>query len=318
MVGQESWTLDRQVPEGMSLEVADMVGLLEGALRAAVATESVALLVEQMRWQRARLETLDLTHLDAAVTDRAVWLTSDAASPERLRELLNQAIGPHHPAPVDGPLELSPLARQFLEHVVGADRHAAVATIMDAADRGVGMDELLVEVIEATQFEVGRLWERGEISVAQEHTCTAIVQLALAALYPRLLCSMPHRPSVVAVVAGRFAHEVGLRIVLDLLEGAGWRTTFLGSGLEVSDVVDQVVRHDAAIVALSATIAADVGAIRDLIEALRTDPRTAQVRIIVGGRVFRTDPTLAERVGADGYARDAREAVQLCDSLLGG
>jgi methanogenic corrinoid protein MtbC1 len=53
-----------------------------------------------------------------------------------------------------------------------------------------------------------------------------------------------------------------------------------------------------------------------LVSAVRTDPRTAAVKIVVGGRPFLVDPGLVAEVGADGSATDARQTVALCSRLV--
>jgi methanogenic corrinoid protein MtbC1 len=59
----------------------------------------------------------------------------------------------------------------------------------------------------------------------------------------------------------------------------------------------------------------NVPVLAEAITALRADPRSADIPIIVGGAAFRSDPGLAEEMGADGYAPDATTAVELAERL---
>ena len=69
--------------------------------------------------------------------------------------------------------------------------------------------------------------------------------------------------------------------------------------------------------AVSATMAGHIRGVRELIAALRADPRCRNVRVLVGGRPFTINSRLAADVGADGWAPSAREALELCRSWTG-
>jgi methanogenic corrinoid protein MtbC1 len=210
--------------------------------------------------------------------------------------------------------ELGEEARRYLDELLAGHREAAVAVVVDAADAGTDLALILTDVLEAAQVEIGRLWEAGEVSVAQEHFCTAVTQLAMAELYPYLFtgAAASRMHSVVAVQAPGSLHEVVLRMVVDLLENHGWTTTYLGAEPDPPRVVAALLDRGADVLAISASMATQVGAVAALVRAVRGDPRTARVRILVGGRPFQVAPALAEDVGADAVARDARDAVARC------
>jgi methanogenic corrinoid protein MtbC1 len=83
-------------------------------------------------------------------------------------------------------------------------------------------------------------------------------------------------------------------------------------------VIEALVQDQAQVLAISASMPAHVDGVAALVRAVRADPRTATTRVVVGGRPFLVDPTLAAAVGADGVGRDARQAVALCAGLVEG
>jgi methanogenic corrinoid protein MtbC1 len=249
-------------------------------------------------------------------------LLGDQMSPgdvEPLETFLVRALDLASAPGADSRPVLDDLARTYLGHALAGHREPAVAVVVDAVRAGTDLAVVLTEILEAAQQEIGRLWEEGRISVAEEHYCTAITQLAMTALYPYLFDadasgSTPRR-RLVAVQAGGSLHEVGLRMVVDLLEHEGWDTTYLGAEEDPDRVVAALVDQGAGLLAISASMPGHVGAVADLVRSVRADPRTAGVRIVVGGRPFIVAPALAGEVGADGAAHDAREAVALCARL---
>src|SRR5580704_14597423 len=83
---------------------------------------------------------------------------------------------------LDGEDALSELARQYLQALLRAERHEASRLILDAVQAGVAVCDLYLQVFQRCQREVGRLWQLKQVTVAQEHYCTAATQLVLSQL----------------------------------------------------------------------------------------------------------------------------------------
>lgn len=197
-------------------------------------------------------------------------------------------------------------ARDYLTAALSGRRDDAIKVVRDAMLADVDVAEIMLGILQPAQIELGRLWETGEISIAHEHYTTAITQLSLSLLYPRLLLDRTLLGrSLVATSVGSEAHEVGIRMISDLLEQAGWRTTYLGADVPHLDVIERVAQQRAEVLAVSATMAGHLRGVRELISALRADPRCARTRVLVGGRPFTINPELATLVGADGWAPGA-------------
>jgi methanogenic corrinoid protein MtbC1 len=107
-----------------------------------------------------------------------------------------------------------------------------------------------------------------------------------------------------------------MRMVADHFEMAGWDTHFVGASTPVQAIVDLAAKRDADVVALSATMTYHVPEVAETIEALKADERTADTPIIVGGYPFNLVPDLYRQVGADGYAPDARQAIETATRML--
>ena len=210
----------------------------------------------------------------------------------------------------------SGLAGEYLRLLLACRRHDAGTLILNAVDSGMSIRDIYLQVFQSCQRELGRLWEAGRITPAQEHYCTAATQLIMAQLTPRLFATpRSGRRAVIACVADE-THEVGTRMVADLLELAGWDTIYLGGNVPPRGVVRALVEHRADLLAASATMTYHLPAVIDLIAAVRAEPDCEGVKVIVGGRLFHAEPGLWQRVGADGQADDADEACRLADRLM--
>jgi methanogenic corrinoid protein MtbC1 len=297
--------------------IADLVRLNLEALDSALALGVPALLADQLRWQQVRLESAGAP-FPAAEVDRAVRRAlAPSLGEEDLRqveELQRLAVPGAEDRPGDTVSQLAEgRARDYLEAALAGERDAAIRVVREAMMADVDASEIMLDILQPAQIELGRLWERGEISIAHEHYTTAVTQLALSLLYPRLLLNRTLLGrSLVATSVGSETHEVGIRMISDLLEHAGWRTAYLGADVPQQEVLAQVAQQRADVLAVSATMAGHVRSVRSLVAAVRADPRCARTRVLVGGRAFTIDPRLPALVGADGWAPDARQALELC------
>ena len=212
----------------------------------------------------------------------------------------------------------SPLAHQYFEALRRGERHLASQLVMAAVAAGTPVKEIYLNVFQPAQYEIGRLWQTNRISVAQEHYCTAATQLIMSQLYPHIFASAKHGRTLIATCVAGDLHEIGVRMVADFFEMAGWNTFYLGANTPHSSVVATIAERTADVLAISATIAYHVDAVQDLIRAVRQHPGTGRVKILVGGYPFNRDPELWRKVGADGSALDAQQAIMLADQIMPG
>lgn len=208
------------------------------------------------------------------------------------------------------------LAKRYVDKMLRGERRQALALIADAAEAGVPVQELYLHVFQPAQHEIGRLWQHNEITVATEHYCTGITQLAISQLYPRIFSTDRKGRRLVATCIEGDLHELGVRMVADFFEMDGWDTFFLGSNVPLRDVPKIAAERSADVVAISATITKHVQHVADLVQSLRRDPATANTKVLAGGYPFNLQPTLWKEIGADGHALDAEQAVRLGNQLL--
>lgn len=211
---------------------------------------------------------------------------------------------------------LSPLAHQYFEALRRGERHLAGKLVLDAVAAGTPVREIYLHVFQPAQYEIGRLWQTNRITVAQEHYCTAATQLIMSQLYPHIFATAKNGRTLVATCVAGDLHEIGVRMVADFFEMDGWNTFYLGANTPHSSVIATILERKADVLAISATIAYHVEAVRDLIRAVRQHPEASRVRILVGGYPFNQDPELWQKVGADGSAGDAQRAIVLANRIV--
>ena len=207
------------------------------------------------------------------------------------------------------------LARRYLELLLAGDRTAASEAVHAALEDGVSLRDVYLHVFQPTQRELGVLWQTNRISVAEEHFCTAATQMLMCRLYPRVFATPKNGMRFVGACTSGELHEIGIRMITDLLEIEGWDTYFVGARVPIRDVLDAVARHRAHVLGISATMTEHLPDLRAIIEHVRQDSRLSDVKILVGGYPFNIEPTLWRSVGADASAADALEVLSIAETL---
>jgi methanogenic corrinoid protein MtbC1 len=209
------------------------------------------------------------------------------------------------------------LAGDYLQALLEGERDRASQLILQAVDIGIPIKDIYLHVFQSCQHEIGRLWQTNQISVAQEHFCSAATQLIMSQLYPHILSAEKGRGSMVATCVGGELHEIGVRMVADFFEMEGWDTYYLGANTPARSVLRTIEERNADLLCVSATITFNIQAASDLIGQVRASEAGKGIRILVGGRPYNVAEELWRQTGADGFGRDAQAAVDLAAQLMG-
>ena len=147
------------------------------------------------------------------------------------------------------------LGRSYAAAVLSGDEVAAELVIRDAIDVGLTVAEVDDEIIAPALWLVGELWERGEISVADEHLATEISVrvLALEREARRVARDRPAHLIMLATPPGEL-HVVALRMVANMLRDAGYEVMMLGGDVPAESLASMAGRHRPDVICLSGTM----------------------------------------------------------------
>lgn len=215
---------------------------------------------------------------------------------------------------IDETTETGAIARRYLNAILEGDEARAAREVLLAIAYGQKTLDVYQKILSPVMQEVGRLWQRNEITIAHEHIITNATERIMAQLMD-LSPPRAHRDlCAITVAVGDATHELGARMVADAFVLCGWQASFLGRQVPVDDVLRYLEGVSVDVIACSATLCRDVPAIRELIEAFESQPIAPVV--IVGGSAFDRYPALWQRIGADGYSPSPLMAVALANELI--
>lgn len=294
-------------------------------LAAAVELSTPPLFIEYIAWAKIVLTTRGIPAADLAqnlrileeVLQQRVTGKTGAAASAILRAALNAfpSMPADVPSHIDPATELGRTAESYLEHLMGGRASAAEALVRETLAKGQSIVEVYRGVLEPAQREIGRLWQLNRVTVAQEHYCTATTTRLVSELSASSRSDTTSRQTVVAMCAAGEQHDLGLRLVANVLESEGWRTLFLGANVPPESAVAMCADQRADLLLISATVPVHIPAVAEAIRLVRAHPTLASSRVIVGGSAFQVHPQLWQHVGADAYARSSKECLSLLDTL---
>jgi len=203
------------------------------------------------------------------------------------------------------------LSRRYGDALRVADTSSAEHVVEDALDAGLTPSAIQSLVIEPAMTRIGELWEANAITVADEHLATAVSQAVLVKLFERLTVARARSRERILLAAVEGQHHVlGLRMIADVLEGAGFDVLYLGGDIPVDALRRFVAEQQPAVTGLGFSISSGVGVLAESIHAAcEACPTT---RIMLGGRAV--PPGLVDA----GYARvdNSMEVLLAVERLL--
>ncbi len=171
-------------------------------------------------------------------------------------------------------------------HLSAHDKAGAVATALEAVrERRIGIGELYGLVLVPLLVDTGAAWQRGKIGVWEEHLASATLRTIIEALYPEVLAAS----AAGAGAAGRVLlacptgeqHDLGLRMLADRLQLAGWDVHYLGPDTPTADIAAAAESLGVSLVALSAATHYNVVLARRVVDELKR--LLPGVRVGIGG-----------------------------------
>jgi signal transduction histidine kinase len=206
---------------------------------------------------------------------------------------------------------LNRFAQEYLAALLNRKSAEARELIHRAVVEGQTLPLIYQRIFEPVLDELGRLWLERKISIAIEHFGSALTQRIMESLHTLVRSSEPSRGQVLLASTQDELHHIGLRMVGDLLELEGWEVVYLGSNLPANALCAMAGALRPEIVGISVTRPAHLVEVRESIRRIKQDQPASPAAILVGGYPFAMDPSLCERVGADGWALNATHAMRV-------
>lgn len=182
-------------------------------------------------------------------------------------------------------------------------------------DEGQDASRILNEILLPAINEVGELFDKGRYFLPQLIASAEAMKLSIEYLEPFLAAGVQKGEMpvvVIATVAGDI-HDIGKNLVALMLKNHGFQVIDLGKDVPKETIVDQAIKNNASIIAMSALMTTTMQEMKRVVDYAKE--KQVKAKIMIGGAVITSE--YAREIGADGYSKDAAEAVRVAKQLLG-
>jgi MerR family transcriptional regulator, light-induced transcriptional regulator len=194
-------------------------------------------------------------------------------------------------------MELSDGLQAYRNALGAGDARTALGVVDSLIDSGAGFDEICEEVVRPALYEIGDMWERGEISVADEHLAAAISETVLACIGAISSAPVESDRRVLVCCSDGEGHALGARMVGETFAAAEWSVQYMGASLPADAVASAVQSREIDVLAMSTTMPDNLPQVAETISRARD--RVPGLRVIVGGQAYGGDHRRAREIGAN-------------------
>lgn len=186
--------------------------------------------------------------------------------------------------------------------------------VQQAVDDGTDLNNLINNALISAMDIVGQRFADGDIYVPEMLVSAKTMKSGLDIIKPLLQSGeAEHRGTIVMGTVKGDLHDIGKNLVTMMMEGAGFKIIDVGVDVKIDNLIATLKKEEADILGLSALLTTTMPEMQNVIEALKAEGLRDQVKVIVGGAPI--DQKFADEIGADGYGKDAVEAVHLARNL---
>jgi len=176
------------------------------------------------------------------------------------------------------------IAINFLENLLKGNRAECSSICRQYLKQNPSIQDLYEEIIKVSLYEVGRLWETNQITVATEHLATAITEGIMNELYDQITTGKKYTKKIVVASVEKEQHQVGIKMVADMFEMNGWESFYLGSGIPDSELLKFIHEIKPDLLALSLSVYFNFANLLKMLESIRKE--FPELQIILGGQAF--------------------------------
>ena len=204
---------------------------------------------------------------------------------------------------------------QIHESVIKGSKNKILDQVKIALEEKNPPTDILDTVLIPAIGIVGELFEKGKYFLPQLISSAEAMKIAVEYLEPLLLAQNGEQdmPVVVIATVKGDIHDIGKNLVALMFKNYGFKVYDLGKDVSNEKIVEAAKKYNAKIVALSALMTTTMQEMKRFISYAKE--QKLEAKVMIGGAVITEDYAL--EIGADGYSKDAAEAVRVAKDILG-
>lgn len=171
---------------------------------------------------------------------------------------------------------------KYYNALTDGDKRTCHKVVQYLLESNTSIEDIFIKLIHRSLYRVGLEWQQNKISVATEHLATAITEEVLVILYPIIFETNRIGKKIIVACTPGEQHQLGAKIISNIVELAGFDSYFIGSNTPTDDLVKIISKYSPDALCLSLTLYSNLSAMISAVENIVE--RYPNLTIIVGGR----------------------------------
>ena len=212
-------------------------------------------------------------------------------------------------------MEKEELFRQIADAVVEMEEDTVEELAQQSLTAGIDAYETIDSGLAKGMERAGQLFDEEEYFVPELLMCSDAMNVGIDVLKPHLKSENVSKKGkvVIGVVEGD-THDIGKNLVRLMMETGGFEVLDLGRDIPPAEFVSKAEEYGADIIGIATLMTTTMPGMKEVVDILANKGIRDKFKVIVGGGPI--SPAFAKKIGADGYARNAADAVKVAEKLL--
>ena len=196
---------------------------------------------------------------------------------------------------------------EYMKSLLDGDKKAVRKILLSFLKKGVPSRVIYEDYIRRSLTEVGELWEKGELPIWKEHFISEISLENMAMIKRRKYKESEDRKPILLLTPGAEQHNIGLKMIGDMLESNGHNIIYLGNLIPTDNIIQAIEEKRPYAIVFSVTVAYHIDSAKNLIDILKQRFGTKTPTILIGGSAFEHVENVEITTGADKFCKDFDE-----------
>ncbi|MBU2513840.1 corrinoid protein [bacterium] len=205
--------------------------------------------------------------------------------------------------------------RQIQNFIINGDNESLNKLVRKQLKKGMSASNILYDGMIPAMDHIGTEFKFNRIFIPEVLLSARAMNDGLILLEPHLSqrrSALRHR-ILIGTIHGDM-HDIGKNLVAIMLKGAGFEILDLGFNVPVETYIEKMREYQPEIVCLSSLLTTAMPGMKTVIDEMEQNGIRQKIKVLVGGAPV--SQRFADNIGADGYADDAIQAVDLAKNLL--
>lgn len=203
------------------------------------------------------------------------------------------------------------LLEQFFNSLISGDRAGARDVVDQVLEADCPAPRVLSHLFWPALEQIQNLYRHDQLTALAYQYATRLLRQLADQMQLRLEQGDRNGTTVLVASGDEQSEELAAQMAADLLEADGYTVYFVGGGVANDEIVEQLGHLNAEKLVIFGAVAQTVPYTRLLIDRLHDIGACPKLQVVVGGGVFNRADGLAEEIGADLWAKDPAELVEL-------